>query len=343
MLEVMKVDMHWMEREDIVSRPLWQVARYISQRTAYLALSTNHILNDGKGTFNLLNLLLAPSVEDVPREAFDSPWAEDIVDMIPAEPIALSYEHPPWPVGHLKRPPRECSSEYTLFSLDAGLVARLKATGKAKGVPTLDPILRAAGVVALHSVLESDATRRMILQSMYAYNFRHLHSCVSFVTGSFHAPMISDDELGPSHDFWALAAANAEHTRNTAAHTLGRHLVGNTVHLPRPLHAYYARVWDSPTPFRAGLVFSNMAHFKLPPGATDMAWIQINGINFPAICTELIGHDGGSRITVGWREGSVVDSQEIDLFIARWTSILRKVAASAGEDWTVEKLMNGLL
>lgn len=343
LLEVMQVDMDRMGREDIVTRPLWQVARCTNQNVAYLVLSVNHILNDGKGTFNLLSLLLAPSVEAVSRETFDAPWAEEVVDMIPTEPVKLSYEHPPWPVGHLRRRPRDCSSAFALFALDAELMAALKIAGKAKGVSSLDPILRAAGVIALHSVLNADLAQPTPLQSMYAYTFRHQHPGVSFVTGSFHVPLVSYDTPALSNNFWAFAIANGEHTRNDVARALGRHLVGNTVHLPRPLHAHYTQVWDGPAPYRASVAFSNMAYLKLPPGATDLAWIQTNGINFPAICTELIGHDGGSRITVGWREGSVVNRQEVNLFIARWTSILRKVAARVGEDWTVEQLMDGLL
>jgi hypothetical protein len=335
LLPVLEADLHWMEREDIVDRPLWQATRYVGARSAFLALSVSHVLNDGRGAFNLLTFLLAPSFDAHPREPFGAPWAEDVVDLVPAAPVQLAHTPAPWPGGRLRRPPADCAVAFVLANLEPELVAALKAAGKARGVPTLDPLLRTAGVLALHSVLDADVH----LQAMYAYSFRHEHPGVSAVAGSFHVPLVAFHAPAPADRFWALAREGAAHAQSADAHALGRHLVGNTVHLPRPLAAHYAGVWAGPAPYRASVAFSNMAHCALPPGARDLAWVQTTGINFPALCAELVGHERGCRITVGWREGSVLERREVELFVQRWTAILEKVAAGPAEDWTVETLM----
>jgi hypothetical protein len=238
--------------------------------------------------------------------------------------------------GRLRKPPADCAVAFTLAELEPEVMDALKAAGKVRGVRTLDPLLRTAGVLALHSVAGAGAH----LQAMYAYSFRHDHPGVSAVAGSFHVPLVAFHAPPALADgFWALVQASAAHAQSADAHALGRHLVGNTVHLPRPLAAHYRSIWAGPAPYRASVAFSNMAHCALPPGARDLAWVQTTGINFPALCAELVGHERGCRIVVGWREGSVLERREVELFVRRWTAILAKVAAGPAEDWTVETLM----
>ncbi|KAL9934802.1 hypothetical protein V8E36_006577 [Tilletia maclaganii] len=157
----------------ISDRTLWNVALYpvtsTEEAKSYFVLTAtfNHIIADGKGTFNVFNALLsradpAPDPSDPTAPSAPSDQAFDVTIEPEADALPQDEETkaaPFWPQSVLKNL-LECPVGLRTVDLDAAFSTKLKAVAKQHSVKTLHPVFEAAVVIALdHAVASVDPAK----------------------------------------------------------------------------------------------------------------------------------------------------------------------------------------
>ena len=101
--EILTAETKRMELRDIAYEPLWRVTgmpvKTDSNGPAFLALSVNHALTDGKGMLNILEMLLSPIRTKEEEDIFNTKTMEDTAPPLPTSsclPISCSQV---WPNG----------------------------------------------------------------------------------------------------------------------------------------------------------------------------------------------------------------------------------------------------
>lgn len=346
---VLKREIKRMSKED-VARPLWQVTIY-QRETAHLALSAAHELFDGVGVRNLLNCLLAPSIAHLPKEVFDTPHFEDLVDVRPGylqmvaslftglvlprlATFLQNYLKPQtWPL-QLELPTSTCEEDLSVLSLSIDVIDQLKSVGKAHNVPTLHPILHTAFSIAIYSVF-SDVLNPFIINTSIPRSERD--PAFAYITGNYTSSISHLFALQPPESFWSLAESLGKAIKSPTILSQARGRMGMFAYLPDPAIPEYGPTgWedfirnhdDGSRPPRQGVTISNLGHCALPPGATDLIWSGSAGPMSAPFNVLLLGHRGGIRWTTTWFEGSIVTRREVKEVEAAFERIVERLLAS---------------
>ncbi|KAK0533018.1 hypothetical protein OC834_002396 [Tilletia horrida] len=144
-------------QQSLYDGALWTVALYpvtSSRKPSYIVVASfNHILTDGKGTFNLFHALLSaapppPDNKDVFPPASDSAFDMQAVQKPDPRRDEETEATPFWP-SEVRKNLLECPIGLRTIDLGPSFTPRLKAVATSHGVKTLHAILEVASVFAL--------------------------------------------------------------------------------------------------------------------------------------------------------------------------------------------------
>jgi hypothetical protein len=256
---------------------LWRVVRYHnetdstsdSDMPAYIALTCNHVISDGRSGQALLGALLsdtaietsgkekptiAPSMQATincrPSLPFmlEQVWYELIVPKLPRFLERKFKMKPCWPFA----PPFSHDSDrdnetgkhtfnHIQFSSDA--LKRLKDCGKANDVKTLQPLLQVAAVVALWISVGGNPSKR----DASAHKSKSLHTrhacVVSFCQSTLGHPAITGNYISAvdrgtkcpndgNVDFWQTVRQYAMSLHSPAARRRASQVMGSLRYIP---------------------------------------------------------------------------------------------------------------
>lgn len=317
--------------------PMWRVtlARPAGEGRGYLLLSINHLLVDGRGSTLLLRALTESlgSPSNVAREDWSTPTRfDDTVSTSPSLPFLLPVvfrelllpklprfiQRPfltsdPWPSAQPGNP-LTCGWDILLLSLPASQVPLLKAAGKAHGVNTLHPLMKVAYIASLWHVFGRGEPLHVAAST--ARDERNPALGHAGITHNYVSSTEYDATLAPSDRFWARAQELAVKV-GPAGVAEGRMTMGLLRHIPDPdvepsapgfdasrptgWEKYFCERATSGTPYRDSVSVSNLGAITLPPGAEDAWWGQTATPFGSAFMTNVIGHEGGVRVSSAFR------------------------------------------
>jgi len=344
---------------------LWQVTRYTSATTSFLALSSDHALLDGRGLFKLLDYLVRDDISDLLHESVaDVPRLEDTLNVKPDAMLLLGLVYrelfvpklpsflqaylvapPSWPTGQVSIAPNQCPPIYTLLDLPLQTVVGLKAAGRLHQVQTLHPILKLSYAVAIWSVVGRPSS--MQLQSPASVRDTKLgHSqCTACYTASHSVPF----QPTSGSDFWKEAAAIGAYMSSAIGKRRALQEIGSLSLVPDytssadGLHPtgwekFFSEKMDNKK-YSGSLEISNIGHVDLPTGANDLCWGQAASPLSTPFGISVVGHLGGLRVAGAFRDGSVVDSAAIESVHQVWKRVLDRLVDPVRSDWTLGALV----
>ncbi|RSH78949.1 uncharacterized protein EHS24_001872 [Apiotrichum porosum] len=343
------------QRVDYYTRPAWSVDLIHGAKTSFLGLNTNHVIMDGRGSLRLLAALTQPDgMEGLSTETLGASLYDNTVDIkptlktmipvfwqeiiVPILPVWLQQRviSSTWPGA--QPTPLNRDFDVALASLSASTTALLKATAKARGVPTLHPVLQTAYVAASWAVFHKDADELTFVTSAPRSERTPTlgHSAVT----SVYVNVLEDKGIARgSHNFWDEAQRLSAHLTDPSTIDTCRRTIGLLAWMPDPTPGkdgitgwdrYFTMRATAAAPFFDSLMVSNLGAMSLPPGATDSLWSQINHPCTLALCGSLFGHNGGLRLTTTFFEGVPATKAEVDRVHRLWEGILTQVATGAG-------------
>ena len=348
------------------SNPLWHIGLHTNEVSgaAYLTLSVDHMLVDGKGLFILFSALLAPDISDLPYESIPSiPLLEETIDIRPGfmfitsimleELIAPKLPAwirrsvvgtPSWP-HVVSRSPALCDPQISLLDLSLDL-SSLKARGKACGVPTLHPILKLAYVVALWHVLHEESFKVQTPGSVRSSKLGHSHC-----TANYTSSLVLDMMARPDLDFWEEARRISRYMSSATGKKRALEHMGALAYVPDPDPAASKRQPDRPTGWEDFLggkldrletpsmsaVISNIGKVDLPQGAIDLIWGQGASPFAGPIEVNVVSHQAGMRATAVWREGAMISKDKVVEVNRVWERVLSRL--SEEREWTFHDLV----
>ncbi|GAA6056595.1 hypothetical protein JCM3770_006658 [Rhodotorula araucariae] len=362
---------------DVEKAPLWRVWHSAAgaQGQIRLTLAVHHVLSDGTSTRNifahLLRALREPPTGDEPVEAELAPSLEDTVDVRPSmltlvktvvEELVLlklpSFLRPaPSPVVFPNPPllsPYLQPTALKVLSLPAPVVARLKATAKARDIATLHPVLYTAALAALSSSLSARdaASRADEIVGDSPISLRDPSAGHPAITGNYVCSLsTAHGPAAPSATaFWASCAAYATRLADPAARADAKGGMGLLAYVPNGAAgsggAQDARtgfdVWmeeklHSERPYGASFEVSNLG--VLPPtgwegegGIDEVYWAQAAMAVGPALAINPIAVRGGNlAITLTYRAGTVEEAT-VAAFWRSFERVLRRLAEGNDAD-----------
>ncbi|WVW84943.1 hypothetical protein I302_106979 [Kwoniella bestiolae CBS 10118] len=361
-------------KQDFWSGPAWQVRMHTHPESessrAYLTLAIDHIYNDGRGLLALLEFLLADDISSLPYEKLSEiPRVEDTISMKPTMgyflPIVFDklllpklpnfiqpyFKKPtPWPSTVIRQSPVDCPPAQTLISLPLDLITNLKLVSKEHGIKTLHGLLKAAFMVSVWSVYRYTLTP-FIVRGSTPRSERTSTLGHALCTGNYVSSHKVDIPMDGKDDFWVIAKKVADELIDPQAMQTGRMDMGMLAWVPDgefdPPHEDPRRVtkWEdfflsgaySPAPFNESVSFSNLGVTKLPKGADDLIWGQEASPYAPPFNASVIGHEGGLRMIVVWKEGSAVIKEEVEQLKKVFEGVLRKLVEGV-DNTTLEVL-----
>ncbi|KAJ9123219.1 hypothetical protein QFC22_001413 [Naganishia vaughanmartiniae] len=322
---------------------LWRVTRYRPRTrgvAAFLALTINHVISDGKSGLALFDALLGetkvtqqPSKEtSPPSERFPRAlettvdcrpgygfmmgviWNELLIPRLP-EFIAKRVKRTAcWPgVPPLAGLPGQQIHRH--LSLSSRTLAKLKATGKRHQVDTLHPIFEIAAVAALWcTIVDSERPSPLIVGHSTPISIRDGLLSHPIISGNYVAGL--DTEVSCSahgeESFWQETRKYAEWLRSTEGRQKAIQTMGMLVHIPDGQNEVDA---GSPAPTgwetflldkasrapAASIEVSNLGYLpRLPPSASSVTLAQTN-IFGPPIIVNAVGHATGTDFVICWR------------------------------------------
>lgn len=269
----------------------------------------------------------------------------------------------PWPGHAVEKAPFDVPQDICLLSLSPEEVKALKAQGKANGVRTLHPLFKAAYMVAIWYVHAARGTTKAAPANVEGRPSLRLggatarderdpalgHSALAhnYVTSTEVHHVLSSEQ-----NWWPFATTLAEELASDQGLQDGRMTISLLGHVPDPdipkekrdpqlptgWEQYFHARAASPTPYRESLTVSNLGLVKLPPQAEDMLWGQTASPYGAPYYANIVGHEGGIRITSTYRDGSVTDSKHTEEVHDVIRRVLRRVAEGAGPDATLEQM-----
>lgn len=335
---------------------LWRVSRYSSSNAtgpAFLALTINHVISDGKSGLALFNALLAPNTSpETPRSGALPPTLESTVDcrpgylymlnviwkelLVPKLPAFLSNplkQTPCWPgqpasAGNLR-------AMYKHITLGSNQVARLKALGKANQVNTLHPILEMAAVVALWQTFGAREIAYDTPISVRDSSLGHPP-----MTGNYVANL--ESRISCSADggerFWDKTREFSTWLSSDTGRRQAISAMGMLVHIPDGQNDVAP---DSPTPTgwetflldkmsrapSSSLEVSNLGYTQLPPNAQSVVFAQTPSPFIPPVVINAVGHQRGLELVVCGREGAFAsDCKDVADFGRTYQAVLGYLA-----------------
>jgi hypothetical protein len=315
---------------------LWRAVRYVPQvdpGRAYLAVTINHVISDGKSGLALFNALLAPGPESEKKapalpEGFPPSmestidcrpgylymlnviWKELLIPKLPTFLFNTFKQTPCWPGRAASS--HEHRQMFQHIALDAPQVTRLKAMGRKHQVHTLHPILEMAAVVALWQTFAA---------SEIAYDapisVRDTARGHPTVSGNYVANL--ESRISCSTDggeqFWDKTRDFSAWLSSDAGRRQAISVMGMLVHIPDGANDVAP---DSPTPTgwetflldkmtrapSSSLEVSNLGYTRLPPHAERVVFAQTPSPFIPPLVINAVGHERGLELIVCWREGT---------------------------------------
>lgn len=321
----------------VVSRGfLLRAVRYVPQPNpgpAFVALTINHVISDGKSGLALFNALLtpstandgkAPALTEVIPPSMESTidcrpgylymlnviWKELLVPKLPTFLSDTLKQTPCWPARTAST--GATRQMFKRITLDPQQVNRLKAVGRTHQVNTLHPILEMAAVVALWQTFTASeiaydtpisvrdtARGHPPISGNYVANLEYRISC---------SPEGNEQFWNKTREFSAWLASDAGRKQAMSA-------MGMLVHIPDGVNDVGP---DSPTPTGwetflldkvtrapgSSLEVSNLGYTRLPPHAESVAFAQTPSPFIPPLVINAVGHERGLELVVCWREGA---------------------------------------
>lgn len=255
---------------------LWRVVRYLDDpdatgtpdhRPAYIALTCNHIISDGRSGQTLLGALLsdtelessgkekpkiAPSMQDTIncrpclRFLLRQVWYEVVVPQFPRFLERRLRKKPCWPAaplfgGHVEHLEQGDRLAIHHIHLPADSLKQLKERGKANGVNTLHPTLQIAAAVALWNVV-SDGTKASDRSDRHSHPFWISHATAAShrqpelghpaITGNYVGHLESSC-VGDAHiEFWQTVRDHAAWLHSPATRRRGCQFIGSLRYIP---------------------------------------------------------------------------------------------------------------
>ncbi|GHJ86247.1 hypothetical protein NliqN6_2649 [Naganishia liquefaciens] len=255
---------------------LWRVVRYLGDpksashpnlRPAYIALTCNHVISDGRSGQTLLGALLsdkesrasglqksiiAPSMQDTINcrpslgFLFHQVWYEVIVPKLPRFLERRLRIKPCWPAvppygGNLDRIEKGDRLAIHHIQLSPDTLKRLKENGKANGVRTLHPTLQIAAVVALWIAVGNGAStpnhsdrHGQLLRVSHATAASHCSPELGHpsVTGNYIGYLLALDKCDGHVDFWQAARDHAKWLHSPGVRRRGCQVMGSLRYIP---------------------------------------------------------------------------------------------------------------
>ena len=374
---VLKAENDRVAATDIDTAPLWHIGLYTASTTgedkpAYLVLSVNHVLSDGKGAFILLDALLCPDISELPYEQVDKIkrlddtmnikpgamfilgviWAELIVPRLPTFLQPYLASPPAWPAQTFSKPAFECPSEFAITDFPSDLIDALRKAGKAHSVPTLHPILKLSLATALWAV-KKDTLDPFQMDLQTPGSVRRPELGHGYLTANYVSSITIPFSPTPSTPFWDETAKSAKYMSSPAGKQQALGSMGTLGYVPDPTPDPSKRDTNKPTGweefffnkgysnnrFPASLGISNIGKVDLPPNAIDLVWAQSAWPGAPPYEVNVVGHSAGLRAAPIWREGAAVtraDWLEIEKI---WTRVLERLADPSNSAITLGELV----
>jgi hypothetical protein len=339
----MKLDLHRMEQNDLISVPLWRVTLYTptsSEGTTFLTLSVWHLFTDGCGAWNLLRSLVIPSLQGLPVEPegrfFQNQEPDSIIPLQPASPPKSNQEVPideqtnSWPTkDQVLRHPMECTPGYTCVEFPSNVISSLKTLGKKEGVQTLNPTLLTCFTLALSSVIGRHANLKGVLPR----SIRSTETGDSFISNSRNTNSMYDSSLiGSSLSFWERALSLQTYLVQAASQHVRQPMnVSKARRSAEDLHRSNLEFWTN-VPFDMSFVVSNITYqpwLDRVGGLQDIVWTQSQAFETPPLCVNLVGWKEGSRVSIGFYEGAILRAEEIHDLGRKWGEIARLVGGGS--------------
>lgn len=326
-------DMTSFEQEEMMGGPQFRVTRYASPSapSGCIALSVWHVYTDGIGAVNLLRALLCPNLEDIPDESTTNMFTQSKAELYPVNPDPIKLPPPDgdkaavWPyTGQaFEKPAKECHPSFAEVAIDAPLLKVVKNAALTHGVQTLNPILLATFLKALHKTVPPGDYR---FKAVVPHNLRDPAS-PPFMSGSI-VTAHSYDTPRDMPDTWQLCQAIDKQFRDEGA---ALPPMPPKRRLPFTAYSHLVEAWDSVMGYGDTLVFSNLSRWAWLDdikGATDAVWGQSCGQCFPPVAVHLAGVKGSCRATLAYRDGFGFDRQMIDKLAENWLAELTVAAKS---------------
>lgn len=254
---------------------LWRVVRYLGDpvsgshpdyRPAYIALTCNHVISDGRSGQTLLGALLsdteldstmekpkiAPSMQDTincrPSLGFmlHQVWYEVIVPKLPRFLERRLRVKPCWPAvppygGNLDRIEEGDRLAFQHIHLSTDSLEGLKHSGKANGVKTLHPTLQVAAVVALWIAVGNgakmpDDSDRQVQSLRISHATAASHSSPELghpaMTGNYIGHLLSTSTVNGEVSFWQAARDYAKWLHSPGLCRQGCQVMGSLRYIP---------------------------------------------------------------------------------------------------------------
>lgn len=359
------------EEFDVHKSPLWRVTLYTGMAAPRLALTLNHTLSDGIGGRNLLGQLLSllpsPPASALPVDALP-PTLESTVDVRPgylhllstvfSELIAprlpsfiTSPKTPIWPnpTPIVPAKGRVC---VLAVSIPSDWIPRLKSSGAAHGVKTLQPLLHTCALAALSAAVEDQEIR---IATDTPISLRDAGVGHPRATGNYIGSHVSSyPALSPNIVFWDEARSYANAIRDPARQAEARGAIGMLAYAPNPeakpgTEKSGRELWmegriGSTQSLGISIELSNLGLMEESvEGVREVIFVQTPGPAGSALTLNLISSRGGPlNITTSFREG-ICRREVVDRFQSKLMANAEALTKNAvGEEATFAHL-SGLL
>lgn len=356
---------------DSSMNPMWRVTLFTAStgERAYLTFAANHLIVDGRGSTLLLRALTEHlgSPSTVAREDWSTPTRfDDTVSTSPSLPFLVPIvfrelllpkfprfmQRPflssdPWPSA-VPGNPLTRGWDILLLSIPAAQVQPLKDAGRAHGVATLHPLIKMAYLAALWAVCSTPAMPLHVAAST-ARDERDPSLGHASITHNYVSSTEFDATLAPGDSFWARAQELALKV-GPAGVAEGRMTMGLLRHIPDPevdpsapdfdpakptgWEKYFTERAGSGTPYRDSVSVSNLGPVRLPPGAVDAWWGQSATPFGSALMVNVIGHEGGVRVSSAFRFVAT-DKERTRALHDSMRRVLERIAADESNDMTL--------
>lgn len=375
LLEVYRTEMGRFEKLEFDgpnAAPMWAITRATgASDRGYLLVAFNHLLIDGRGSTFMIKAITAHDIDYIAKEDWETPTRYDdtistkasvrffvpiifrelLVPKLPTFMQRPFMSSDPWPGAAMKSSPFEVGWNIALSSLSPDQVSKAKSAGKAHSVATLHPILKMAYVAALWRVFHSEDAMRV--QVSTARDERKPSLGHAAITHNYVSSTEWDTSMTGSEEFWDLARGMAHKLSSDEGVQEGRMTMGLLAHLPDPdvdptsptfnpdlptgWEQYFTSRASSATPYRDSVSVSNLGLVTLPPGATDAMWGQTASPFGSAYMVNILGHEGGVRLSSTFRDGSVTDKSKTDDLHRVWMKVVERIV-NGESDLTIEEI-----
>lgn len=268
----------------------------------------------------------------------------------------------PWPGHAVDKSPFDVPQDIALLSLSSDETKALKEQGKEHGVKTLHPLLKAAYMVAIWYVHGARGTEKeprpteghppLKLGAATARDERKPELGHSALTHNYVTSTEVAEVLSAGLRWWEFVSKLASDLASEKGLQDGRMTISLLGHVPDPYipvekrdphlptgwEQYFHSRAASATPYRESLSVSNLGLVPLPTGASDMIWGQTASPYGTAYYANIVGHEGGLRLTTTYRDGSVTDSRHTQQLHETIHKVLGRIMKGVEPEMTLEEL-----